>query len=264
MRRTVTAAGFVLLAWCPVSAGELVFANGTRLAGDLANEALLVSTGSGLVEIGADEILVLSRDEMRLRDGRVIRGTLVGGLLRARTALGEIAVKVDELDAYRASGAGTAAASAPAAPESQPRTEVAAVPAAAGQARIEVAAVPAVAGGRSDTAGFPAVASYQGVSPGPRPVVATATVPEARPPISERPLRLLQVVGETPLYRDAVSGSARIGYLAPGQHVTYLDSIDRRLRILNHLLFDGGHWVKVRLADGVEGWIPANSVRELR
>jgi hypothetical protein len=43
-----------------------------------------------------------------------------------------------------------------------------------------------------------------------------------------------------------------------------VDSIDRRLRILNLLVFDGGYWVKVRASDGTEGWIPADNVREVR
>ena len=43
-----------------------------------------------------------------------------------------------------------------------------------------------------------------------------------------------------------------------------VDSIDRRLRILNLLVFDGGHWVKIRLSDGTEGWVPADTVREVR
>jgi hypothetical protein len=49
-----------------------------------------------------------------------------------------------------------------------------------------------------------------------------------------------------------------------GQQVKYVDSIDRRLRILNLLVFDGGHWVKIRLRDGIEGWVPADNVREVR
>ena len=34
--------------------GELLFVNGSRIAGELSNEALMVSTGSGLVEIAAE------------------------------------------------------------------------------------------------------------------------------------------------------------------------------------------------------------------
>jgi SH3-like domain-containing protein len=29
-------------------------------------------------------------------------------------------------------------------------------------------------------------------------------------------------------------------------------------------VFDGGHWVKVRAADGTEGWVPAVTVRAVR
>ena len=91
-----------------------MFANGSRIDGELSNESLMVSTGSGLLEIAPDEVATLSRDEIQLRDGRVIRGTLVGGQIKARTALGEIAVKVDELQSYRAGAKAAAAGSAPA------------------------------------------------------------------------------------------------------------------------------------------------------
>src|SRR5262249_22235823 len=99
--RGAAAGALALLAWAPVGAGELIFANGSRLQGELSNEALMVSTGSGLVEVVPDEVVALSREEIRLRDGRVVRGTLVGGQIKARTSLGEIAVKVDELQSYR-------------------------------------------------------------------------------------------------------------------------------------------------------------------
>jgi len=72
------------------------------------------------------------------------------------------------------------------------------------------------------------------------------------------------VAGESPLYRDAFATASRIGRVIRGDQVTYLDSIDRRLRILNALIFDGGHWIKVRSADGAEGWVPADIVREVR
>jgi hypothetical protein len=76
--------------------------------------------------------------------------------------------------------------------------------------------------------------------------------------------RTLEVVGESTLYRDALSNSSRVGRVAAGQQVRYVDSIDRRLRILNLLVFDGGNWVKIRLTDGTEGWVPADTVREVR
>ena len=76
--------------------------------------------------------------------------------------------------------------------------------------------------------------------------------------------RTYEVVGESVLYRDALFSSSRVGRVVTGQQVRYVDSIDRRLRILNLLVFDGGHWVKVRLPDGIEGWVPADTVREVR
>ena len=75
---------------------------------------------------------------------------------------------------------------------------------------------------------------------------------------------MYEVVGESELYRDALFSSSRVGRVVAGQQVRYVDSIDRRLRILNVLVFDGGHWVKVRLPDGTEGWVPAETVREVR
>jgi hypothetical protein len=227
------------------------------MAGELSNEALLMSTGSGLVEIAPDEVVALSREEIRLRDGRVIRGTLVGGQVKARTSLGEIAVKVDELQSYRTtgepgSGAAPAAASQPAA---SPGTPAAAAPSSATP-------------GRSDTGivgGLPTVAAYQDPKsnrPGNGPS-ATGVQTAALPPESPSG-RTYEVVGESVLYRDALSSSSRVGRVVIGQQVRYVDSIDRRLRILNLLVFDGGHWVKVRLPDGIEGWVPADAVREVR
>jgi Bacterial SH3 domain len=256
--RTVAAWAFVLLACGAVQAGELVFVNGSRLAGELSSEALMVSTGSGLVEVAADEIVQLSRGELRLRDGRVIQGTLVGDQVKARTALGEIAVKVDELESYRASHAASAPASAPPPPTASP----AAAPATSAASATPAARPVAVSGG-------PTVASYQD-RPAMRPGATTASAPTVQPvglnpeTAVPGPARRLEVVDGSPLYRDALFSSARVGAIAPGQQVTYVDSIDRRLRILNRLIFDGGQWVKVRAADGTEGWVPAEHVRDLR
>ena len=262
------AVSLTLLAWTPVGAGELIFSNGNRLAGELSNEILMMSTGSGLVEITPDEVVTLSRDEIRLRDGRVIRGTLVGGQVKARTSLGEIAVQVDELQLYRGhaqtgepgAGPGQAASSRPGASTSAP----------AGPATTS--ATPAVVSVvRSDTGnpgGLPTVAAYQEASNSrqgsgtPPARVQTAALTQG-PPASS-PSRMFEVVWESVVYRDAVSGSVRIGRVVTGQQVSYVDSIDRRLRILNLLVFDGGHWVKIRLPDGTEGWVPADSVREVR
>jgi hypothetical protein len=76
--------------------------------------------------------------------------------------------------------------------------------------------------------------------------------------------RTFEVLGESLLYRDALFSSSQIGRVAAGQQVSYVDAIDRRLRILNLLVFDGGHWVKIRLSNGTEGWVPADTVREVR
>jgi hypothetical protein len=253
MKAAVTVS-LALLGWAPAWAGELLFANGTRMTGELSNEALMVSTGSGLVEIAPDEVVALSREEIRLRDGRVVRGTLVGGQLKARTSVGEIAVKVDELQSYRATGdAATGAAPAVA---SQP----AALPGTPAPSGTASAASTGIVGG------LPTVAAYQD-SKNNRPGTPAAGVQTAvlTPESSSTPMgRTYEVVGESSLYRDALSTSSRVGRVVAGQQVRYVDSIDRRLRILNLLVFDGGHWVKVRLPDGMEGWVPADTVREVR
>jgi hypothetical protein len=258
--RAALAVLLALLAWAPAWAGELIFANGTRLAGELSNEALMVSTGSGLVEIAPDEVVTLSQEEIRLRDGRVIRGTLVGGQIKARTSLGEIAVKVDELQAYRATGQpGTGAAPAAASqPAASPGTTAASVPTSAPPARSDTGIV----------GGLPTVAAYQDSKSNRQGSGTSASGVQTAPLTPESPSmssgRMYEVIGESVLYRDALFSSSRVGRVVTGQHVRYVDSIDRRLRILNLLVFDGGHWVKVRLPDGIEGWVPAETVREVR
>jgi hypothetical protein len=240
-----------LLLASPAGAGELIFANGSRIAGEISNESLMVSTGSGLVEIVPDDVAALSREEIQLRDGRVIRGTLVGGQLKARTSLGEIAVKVDELQSYRAgaqagesgSSAAPATASSAPTPSSTP----------SGAASVS----PAISGG------LPTMAAYQGSGSGTtaKPGVQPAALVRESPPASNR---ILEIVGASALYRDALSSSSQVGRVTVGQQVRYVDSIDRRLRILNLPVFDGGHWIKVRAADGTEGWVPADNVREVQ
>jgi hypothetical protein len=266
--RGALAVSLTLLASATAGAGELIFANGNRLAGELSNEALMVSTGSGLVEIVPDEVVALSREEIRLRDGRVIRGTLVGGQVKARTSLGEIAVKVDELQMYRGSPQASEPSAGPgqtAVPRPAASTSVPGGPAATSATPVAVTA------GRSDTGiagGLPTVAAYQEASSGrqgggalPSGVQTAVLTPEPR---VTPPGRMFEVIGESLLYRDALYSSSRVGRVVTGQQVKYLDSIDRRLRILNLLVFDGGYWVKIRLPDGTEGWVPADFVREVR
>jgi hypothetical protein len=263
--RAVIGVSLALITCLPAAAGELVFANGSRLDGELSNETLMVSTGGGLVEIAADEVVALSRDDVRLRDGRVVRGTLVGGQIKARTALGEIAVKVDELQSYRASAAPTDTA-ATAAPAPATATARAAQPVSA-PAGVPAATPAVVSGPRSATGitgGLPTVAAYPDArapgSPAPGVQVASLNSGAAQP----APGRMLEVVGDSAVYRDALFGSSRVGHVAAGEHVTFVDAIDRRLRILNLLVFDGGYWVKIRVPDGTEGWVPADTLREVR
>jgi hypothetical protein len=251
--RGTLAVSLMLLAWVPAGAGELIFANGSRIAGELSSETLMVSTGSGLVEVASQDVVSLSRDEMALRDGRVIRGTLVGGQIKARTSLGEIAVKVDELQSYRGDAEAADAGSArPAAPR----------PASTG---APASPTPAAASGtQSNTGiagGLPTMAAYQD-NASPQQSVAQTTVLTPGSPTSTT--RMFEVVGESVVYRDALYGSSRVGRVVSGQQVRYVDSIDRRLRILNMLVFDGGHWVRIRTPDGTEGWVPADAVREVR
>jgi hypothetical protein len=242
--------GLALLACAPASAGELLFVNGSRIEGELTNETLMVSTGSGLVEIAAEDVVSMSKEEIRLGDGRVIRGTLVGGQIKAKTALGEIAVKVDELQVYRTGSRGAAAAAPPATPP----------PAATASAATSAPAAAGTNGAVSS--GLPTIASYQDGSSRRQGTVQPAALTREAPP--ETPSRVLEVVGSGVLYRDALFSSSQVGQVAVGQHVRYVDSIDRRLRILNLLVFDGGYWIKVRLTDGTEGWVPAATVREVR
>ena len=110
--------------------------------------------------------------------------------------------------------------------------------------------IPVAIAGR---AGLPFVAAAPGSDPS---AVATG---EAR-----GAWRVEVVTRESALYRDAYSAARQVGHVTTGERLYYVDAIDRRLRILNALVFDGGHWIKVRALDGTEGWVRATSVREVR
>lgn len=260
------ALGLAVTVSAPAAAGELIFANGSRLAGDLSSETLMMSTGAGLVEIAPDEIVVLSHEEVRLRDGRVIRGTLVGGQIKAQTTLGEIAIKIDELQSYRSAAPSGAPAAAPVQGATPPAATASASPSPA------ASAAPAASGSTmangAISSGLPTVAAYQEARPpsgngAPKGTVQPAVLTRDASPAAA-PSRTLEVLTESGLYRDALFSSSEVGRVAVGQQVRYVDSIDRRLRILNLLVFDGGYWIKVRLPSGTEGWVPADTVREVR
>lgn len=137
--RWTLAAVMALTVTGSVAAGEFVLKNGHRVSGELSNEMLMVSTGGAVIEIAPEEIVALTPEEIRLRDGRVLRGTVVGGRLKARTDLGELAIAVDDLLAFRGEpaareGTPRAAPPAPASPPSPPASATAvqaAVPAPA-------------------------------------------------------------------------------------------------------------------------------------
>jgi hypothetical protein len=262
--RAVGALALVVTLAGPTAAGELLLTNGSRLEGDLASEPLLVSTGSDLIEVLPETIGVLAPPEIRLKDGRVLRGTVVGGRVRARTALGELAITVDELRQFRADGAGAPVAPGPASPV----TVNAAPPA------LRATPVSTAPAASPRDAGLPPVSLYQPpAAPAPEPAPAATPAPgpavAAVPPSigTERPgarPHLVVVVVESALHRDALSGAPTVGRVVQGEQLTYVDSIDRRLWVFNTLVFDGGHWIKVRAASGTQGWIPATAVREVR
>ena len=271
MNRRVGAVCFILILGGPAAAGELVLTNGSRLHGELVNEVLVVSTGTDLVEVAPEQVGVLTADEVRLRDGRVIRGTLVGGHVRVRTLIGEIGVKPGELRMFRADGVASTAPSAGPSPTSEPAVAAPTV------ARAATTGASPSGGSPGAERGLPSDALYQAPArePGANPPAQPSSPPSpagprltSLPPGTSRPLaaerRLEVVVSEARLRRDALANAEAVGRVVRGEQVTYVDFIDRRLRILNVVIYDGGHWIKVRAADGSVGWIPARAVQEIR
>jgi hypothetical protein len=95
-------AGVILMMAGPSGGGELALRNGQRLPARLTGETLRISTGGDLVEVAPGDVRWLTREEVGLRDGRVLRGALVGERLRADTPYGELAVRIEDLVSFRA------------------------------------------------------------------------------------------------------------------------------------------------------------------
>ena len=94
--------------------------------------------------------------------------------------------------------------------------------------------------------------------------VRAADVRAIRGPLdamSDRPCPFGIAVSEGPLRRDAFGRARIVGHVVRGEALTVLDFIDRRLRVLRRVVFDGGHWRKVRGQNGDVGWLPAAEVQ---
>jgi hypothetical protein len=198
------------------------------------------TTSAGPVEIRSQQIVWLTGSEARLRDGRLIRGVLETDEVRTETPLGLLAVKVDEL-----------------------RLFIAAKATLTGYQRAAADATRGADAGPGEDAGG-AGAPPAAVAEDPGGAARPSVVPSSGGASMRRERRFVVIVRESALYRDAVAIAGRVGRVVQGQLLTYIDSIDRRLRVLNTLVFDGGHWVKIRAADGTMGWLPAEAVREVR
>ncbi len=118
-RRTGFLAGIAIVTLTlSAEAGVIALKNGTTFQGTPTGEVILVSTGRDLLELLPETIVSLRAGEIRLADGRAITGTVVGGRLRFKTDLGEVAVALNDLVEYRQLSSG-----APPAPRSpEPRS----------------------------------------------------------------------------------------------------------------------------------------------
>lgn len=101
-RRIGILAGIAIIALTlSTEAGVVTLKNGTTFQGTPTGGVILVSTGRDLLELLPETIVSLRAEEIRLADGRVITGTVVGGRLRFKTDLGEVAVALKDLVEYR-------------------------------------------------------------------------------------------------------------------------------------------------------------------
>lgn len=272
------------------AAGEIELTNGSRLQGELASDVLIVSTGSDLVEVLPEQIGQLVPGEIRLKNGRVLRGAIVGGRVKMRTALGEIAVTADELRRFRAddfvpgdpvtaamaSTTTPAAATAPAITATRPVGRPPEPLRAAKLPAVQPPAAPVAAESPPEAALAAKLPAAQPPAAAPSsPPTMSAAVPDGTAAVPNGAVRhepaaerirgaLLEVLAPGPLYRDAVESTNTVGEVRSGEQVKFVDHIDRRLRIFDTVILDGGYWVKVRVGDGTEGWLPAATLRKAR
>jgi hypothetical protein len=169
VRRAIATLGLLVGLPFGAVAGELVLTNGQRVTADLLNDALLVSTGTDLVEVDPAQIVRLTPREIRLRDGRVLTATVVGGRIRARTPFGELAVKTDDIESFQVTPPAVA-------PSAAPTPVPASAPPAPAAAPVTPAPAPAAPVAAPPAAAPPAAA------PAPAPVASgSATVAAERP-----------------------------------------------------------------------------------
>ncbi len=239
--------GIFLFALVSVSdAGMVSLKNGTTFQGTPTGELILVSTGKDLLELAPETIVSLTAREIRLKDGRTITGTIVGGRLRFKTDLGEVAVALTDLNEYRES--------APS-PAITPRAQESAAPPPSAPASPPVAVSPAPSTTRPQQSQPPPLAR-----PSP-PSIATVP-PPSPPPVTSTGERLFRVVAsEAGLYTEATVQAQRAGVVSRGEIVRYVDMIDRRIFVLGYLV-DLGNWIKVKTKSGLAGWVEADMLQE--
>lgn len=254
--RILTGIVVVLLAAASAaSAGEVLLANGSRLEGELATDLILVSTGTTLVEVMPDQVESLVPGEIRLADGRVVRGTIIGGVLKVRTPLGEMGLTVEELQRYTARREPVPAQPAPA--------PVAGVTRPAGYE--PPAPPPAEASAPGQAPAPPAAAPSAHPAPPPGEGRVAALPPGNGKTTGAAGQRFRVVVPEAPVHRNAVTRSEVLGKVRRGDEVAYLDAIDRRLWLpWFDTVLDWGHWIKVRTPTGLVGWVEADALEATR
>jgi len=256
MRREIVLwVGLMVLILAPgAGAGVIALKNGTTFQGTPTGDLILVSTGRDLLEVLPETLLSLKAGEIHLKDGRVISGTVVGGRLRFKTDLGEVAVALSDLAEYREPGPVGARAAQPAPSKAAPAAPLAPL----------VAAAPSPAPTSSPT---PRAVETPTASPAPArptpPPVAAVPLPPPSPSTAPQGERLFRAVfPQTGLYAEATSQSMKLGVVRRGETVSYVDLIDRRISVLGRIL-DLGHWIKVRTASGKIGWVEADALHEV-